>query len=329
MFVLVDEDGAQVAVSKGRLVVKNGSAIEAEYLKHDVEGVIAFGHVEVTRAALDLLLKKNAPVHLLSSRGRYLGCLMPQEQGLPLARVNQYRAFAYEAGKVPLARAATRAQLANLHAVVRRWGLRRDDEEVAVAATKIAELRSMVPDATTLDELRGLEGRAWKLAYRALGVVLEPYAEFSTRQRRPAPDPPNALLSLFGSLTAGHAASMLRAVGLDPAVGFNHGNSRGGPALALDLTDIYRPMLCLAPTAALLTKRVVGDRDFWPHKGQALLTREGIRRVLRLYGAVCKREVTGRDGARTTYLEHMARDAAALAHALRTPGTEWQPLEVR
>lgn len=329
MFVLVDEDGAQVAVSKGRLVVKNGSAVAAEYLKHDVEGVITLGHVEVTHAALELLLKKNAPVHLLSSRGRYLGCLMPQEQGLPLARVNQYRVFAYEAGKVPLARAATRAQLANLHAVVRRWGIHRDDEEVSAAAAKIASLRSMVPDATTIDELRGLEGHAWRHAYRALGAVLAPYVEFSTRQRRPAPDPPNALLSLFGSLTAGHAASMLRAAGLDPAVGFNHGNSRGGPALALDLTDVYRPMLCLAPTAALLTKRILGGEDFWMHKGQAFLTRQGIRRALLMYGIACKRAVAGRDDTRTTYLEHMARDAAALAHALRMPGTEWQPLEVR
>ena len=98
----------------------------------------------------------------------------------------------------------------------------------------------------------------------------------------------------------------------------------------MDLADIYRPMLCVAPAAKLFTKRMLDVGDFSGLGYSAALTSGGGRKALRCYSEACRREVKRRDDrAPRDYLTQMRRDAGRLAHCMLHPEDEWQPLEVR
>lgn len=292
--------------------------------------MIAVGRVEMTRAAMEMLASRHVPVHLVNRYGRYQACIVPGERDSTSRRRAQYGLDADGQRCVALARTATASELQNLRVVVRRWRMHRDCEALVLGEQRVRELYSMLGDAVTIDEIRGIEGRAWRSCYGVLAEILPPNIGFSTRRRRPAPDPLNSLLGLFGTIAVNTASSALRSVGLDPGVGYMHGRARGGPALAADVCDIYRPILCLAPAVALFTKRVLRPCDFVGLGYSATLTRDGMRKALGAYARTCRREVT-RPGQRRShdYLWHLHEDAEMLARAITDPERDWQPLRVK
>jgi len=68
-------------------------------------------------------------------------------------------------------------------------------------------------------------------------------AGFSGRQRRPAPDPINALLSLTATLEDQALLPPLLAEGFDPALGFHHSTGYQRASLLLDIKELTRAEL--------------------------------------------------------------------------------------
>lgn len=329
-FLLVDLDGCQIARDRERLVVRDGSLTLDEYRPQELECVIAWGRVEITRAAMEMLLSRGVPLHLIGRNGRYQGCLAPMGDHMVARRRAQHALESDQSRLIGLARVSMRAELHNVATVMRRWGIHRVDEHLREAIYEVRELLPLLDDVTTLDEIRGLEGKVWALCYAVLKEMLPPELHFTGRRRRPAPDPVNAVLGLLGVITTSTAGSVLRTAGLDPALGLVHGGARGGPALAMDLADIYRPLLCLAPTVMLFTKNVLGPADFAGIGYSATLTRDGLRKALGVYAQTCRREVRRAGSSRPhTYLWHMRQDAERLARAMLNQESEWAPLRVK
>lgn len=329
-FLLVDIDGCVIARDEERIVVRQGALVLSEHVPVELDAVIAWGRVELTRAAVDTLLSRKVPIHLVSAGGKYRGCILPPESASVPRRIAQYQVMGDSEHRLALSKIATRAQTRNLAAVVSNWRAHGGEPDLSEHTGRIRELTSFVQDATTQDELRGIEGCAWRSAFDALAQVLPEQVGFTTRLRRPPPDPANALLGLFGVMTVGVASTVLRTAGLDPSLGFGHGHSRGGEALAMDLADIYRPMLCLAPAARLFSKGELGPADFEGLGYSATLTKQGVRRALHAYSGACRRGVKRRNQAQAaSYLNQMRTDAAGLAHVILHPEDPWDVLEVR
>jgi CRISP-associated protein Cas1 len=112
----------------------------------------------------------------------------------------------------------------------------------------------LLPDATAIEEIMGHEGMASREYFRAWGGLLGDW-QFTERQRRPPPDPVNAMLSFGYTLLILEAVAALSAAGLDPAVGFLHQARWGRPSLALDIMEEFRPVVVDAVRAALCHDR--------------------------------------------------------------------------
>src|SRR5690606_21832215 len=90
------------------------------------------------------------------------------------------------------------------------------------AMAVVGERWRTLPSAQNLDTLRGVEGAAAAAYFGALTHLVAPSWNFNGRQRRPPPDPVNALLSLTYTLLHGEAVRALLGHGLDPALGALH-----------------------------------------------------------------------------------------------------------
>lgn len=86
----------------------------------------------------------------------------------------------------------------------------------------------------------GIEGIASRRYFAGLSVALKA-RDFPGRQRRPALDPVNAVLSFLYSMTRLSVHGAVHAAGLDPFCGFLHGDRDGQPSLVLDLMEEFRP----------------------------------------------------------------------------------------
>lgn len=176
----------------------------------------------------------------------------------------------------------------------------------------------------------GHEGTATREYFRALRSVIDPSWGFTARERRPPPDPVNAMLSYGYTLLVHDAIAALETVGLDAAVGFVHQARWGRPCLALDLIEEFRPVIVDAVVLRCVTSGVVRFEEFavTPDRGCRMADRARQaflaayeRRMLTIF----THEPSGR---RVSYRVGLGLQAKALARAVLSPdqGNRYQPV---
>ena len=144
-----------------------------------------------------------------------------------------------------------------------------------------------------LDELLGIEGTAARLYFGAFAghvqgrrrrrATREFSFDFTHRNRRPPPDPVNALLSFAYSLLAKDLTIICHAVGFDPFVGFFHQPRFGRPALALDLLEEFRPLIADSAVLSAINTRMVTPGDFIRVGSAVSLKPSGRKAFIRAY----------------------------------------------
>lgn len=261
-------EGAErrLAVRNGQLVVELHGDIVHRVDPAQVDEIHLMGNADLTAAARSLVLRQRISVTFMSRTGRYQGRLLFDGYPAGERRLAQLRAIQDDARRLDLARAVVHGKLSNQCVPLLRAQRAAPSESLADAVVAIRGARDTLPDATTLNELRGMEGYA---ARRYFGVfdraLRNPLFEFNGRNRRPPLDPVNAMLSFAYTLLVRRLDDAVRLAGLDPLIGVLHDAGRGRPALALDLAEEWRPLVD-ALVIGLVNRRQVCPEDFiHPH----------------------------------------------------------------
>ena len=172
-----------------------------------------------------------------------------------------------------------------------RWSIERtlrdhayrvDAEKLKQVSRILYETLPKIDSAIGLDELRGIEGKAAEQYFSVFNdMVLNQKEEFTfiKRNRRPPLDNINAILSFAYTVLAGDCANALSSVGLDPYVGFMHGDRPGRASLALDLMEELRPILVDRFIVTLINTKAIQAAHFEKQKDNAVLLNEDGRKV--------------------------------------------------
>lgn len=241
----IHEQSARLRVRSGVLTVETDEGEAATVLRkiplHDIDEVQLYGNVELTGAARSLLLRRGLDVVFLSRTGRYLGRLLSRESRIGERRACQYSCLADASYARTLAQAVVDGKLRCQRAFLLRLRRERKDAGLSGAIGALRELLRQLPDASSLDEVRGIEGYGAAMYFRGLGrSISHPEFSFESRTRRPPRDPFNACLSFGYTLLLTKVESAVRVVGLDPYLGALHAAGRGKPSAALDLMEEFR-----------------------------------------------------------------------------------------
>ena len=180
------------------------------------------------------------------------------------------------------------------------------------------------------EALRGAEGRAADLYFRAFAELLPEEFAFGERSRRPPRDPANSLLSLAYTLLAKACESALLVAGLDPYVGYLHEVRYGRPSLALDLMEEFRSVLADSVVLSLLNNRRVTLEDFDDSEGFPRLRKEAWPKFLRAWeGRLNERIQHPLLGKRLAYREILLAQARILVKHLLGELPRYEPFAVR
>jgi len=265
----VTTQGTWLAAEGETVVVKADGDVKLRVPLHMLEGIVCFGNVCASPFLMGRCGERGLGISFLTERGRFMARVEGPVSGNVLLRRDQYR-WADDPGRsAELARTFVSAKVANCRRVLQRAA--RDHggdgrgEVLRGAAEALARSLEELPQAATLDSVRGIEGDAARVYFAVFDDLIttpEEALRFDGRSRRPPTDPINALLSFFYTLLVHDVASALQAVGLDPQVGFLHRDRPGRPGLALDLMEELRPILADRLALSLVNRRQVGARDF-------------------------------------------------------------------
>ena len=216
---------------------------------HHLSGVVCFGHTGLSAPLMHRLAEDGIALVLLDDNGRFKARLEGAVTGNVLLRQAQFQRVADPVFTLDMARACVAGKIKNTRQVLQRGAREAKQEAEAKALTRgaddlAASLRAL-PDASSLDVLRGIEGEAARQYFSGLNLLVRADArdafQMDGRTRRPPRDRFNAVLSFLYAMWMNDCRSALEAAGLDPQVGFLHALRPGRAALALDLMEEFRP----------------------------------------------------------------------------------------
>jgi CRISPR-associated protein Cas1 len=312
----VTEQGSMIRKTSDRLVVTKKREVLAEIPCEKLETIFLYGAVQVTSQALAVLLDHGIELAFFTMKGRLRGQITPPKAKNVVLRMRQYELVSDGKRCFDLARELVAAKIGNSAGLLRRLRIHHP-EAVPLEPIQELELQSeRARSATSLDELRGVEGSAAARHFSALAGVVPRELGFTGRNRRPPRDPMNALLSFGYVLVGNELQSLLDGMGFDPYIGFFHQLDYGRPSLALDLLEELRAPLIDRFSLGLLTRRRLVQEDFeqTPEKG-CLLQREPLRRYFAAYEEELGRKIrVGEEDL--TFRMIFRRQAEGLARSL-------------
>ncbi len=239
------------------LYIANAEIGKQPFPIKNISDIFCLGRVTIRSGAAHLLMHEGIPVHFLTKHGNYVGSLMPKGD-LVSGRVviAQAKHHIDSDKRIVVAKriveGVKRAMIRSLNHFKRAG---KDVER------HIRDVQSVDIDASSIPELMGCEGQAWIAYYEAYNSLNKVFP-FVGRQYRPPTDPLNSLISLGNSLLYALVLSEIRRTYLHPAISFVHEPLERRYSLALDIADIFKPLITTRVVLRVINKHKLSYDDF-------------------------------------------------------------------
>lgn len=281
--------------SSGTLVLKNENE-KIEIPVENVDMLAVFGNVTFTTPAISLLAEMKIPAVLFSERGFYISSIFPDnylQSGFVL--VKQVEHSMDFSKRLVLAKSFVKGAYMNMRKVVQRSG-----------AGKLQNYDSKIDSAGSIEELMGIEGN---IHIEYLSVLDNKFPEkfkINGRSRRPPGNNVNAMMSYLYSVLYGVVTSEILRTHLNPSISYLHQPSERRSSLALDVAEIFRPIICDRVIMKLVNLKMVNEDDFIFDNG-VLLNERGRRKILEGFDEKMRETVYLRSLGRNVSLHRMIR----------------------
>lgn len=258
-FIPTDEDGQE---GKPRYL-----PVEA------VDELYVFGSLDANSSLYNFLGKNQITVHFFDYYENYTGSFMPREQlisGKLLLLQSQHHNTLKK--RMVLARSFVEGGANNMIKNLRYYQNR--GKATAKQADEIAKLIDKIPSVQKIDALMGIEGNIRLNYYEAFNHIIRDF-EMGGRSKQPPANEVNALIS-FGNMMC--YAQCLRAIHqtqLHPALSFLHAPGERRYSLALDLAEIFKPLLIDRLIFSQLNRREIKEDDFDDKMNRVVLKEKG------------------------------------------------------
>jgi len=266
-FVATDEDGNQQP---------------AKYIP--IEGIsdlYVFGALDANAALYNFLGKNQIAVHFFDYYENYSGSFMPREYLLAGQMViSQSRHYLNKHKRLQLAQKLLEGASFNMLKNLQYYDRRKQDLQTEI--NTIESLRGQIAATKTVSELMGIEGNIRQLYYQGFNDILKDF-EMPGRSKRPPMDEINALIS-FGNMMC--YSSCLRNIyhtQLNPTISFLHEPGTRRYSLALDLAEIFKPILVDRVIFKVINKKMIREKDFDAQLNRCLLKENGKKTFIRAY----------------------------------------------
>lgn len=261
-FVPVDEDGNE---GQPRYIPIEG-----------VDNLYCFGSLDANSAMYNFLGKNHVSVHFFDYYEHYTGSFMAKEYLLAgKMQVEQTRHYLSDKKRMVVAKTLVEGAAFNMSKNLKYYQGRGKD--VAKQLGQIESYSPSITDAGNIAELMGIEGNIRQAYYGAFGEIINDF-DMGNRSKQPPQNEVNALISFGNMMCYTVCLDQIYHTQLNSTISFLHEPGARRYSLALDLSEIFKPMLVDRTIFTVLNKKQIQASDFRQDINRCVL-KEGAKKV--------------------------------------------------
>lgn len=240
---------------------EEGRELPAKFIPVEgLQNLYVFGSLDANSALFNFLGKKQVAVHYFDYYEHYTGSFQPKEYLLAgKMQVEQTKTYLSKARRLHLARRLVEGASANFLRNLKYYAGRGKSVEEQIAA--IEKHQENLSAATDIAMLMGLEGNCRQVYYEAFDAILRDF-EMGKRSKQPPKNEVNALISFGNMLCYTQSLDAIYHTQLNPTISFLHEPGARRYSLALDLAEVFKPILVDRTIFTLLNKREITEKHF-------------------------------------------------------------------
>lgn len=241
-----------------------------------IEGVsdfFVFGSLKANSSLFNFLGKNDVAVHFFDHYENYSGSFMPKDNLLAgkmiLCQVSHYQK---SAKRMVIARKFIEGAAFNMVKNLQYYNRRGKDMEPMIEI--INGYSSQISQTTTPEQLMGVEGNIRQVYYEAFNLILNDF-ELGNRTKQPPQNEVNALISFGNMMCYSLCLRAIHQTQLNPTISYLHEPGFRRYSLALDVAEIFKPIIIDRVIFKVLNKKEIQSKHFDKNLNQCLLNENG------------------------------------------------------
>lgn len=259
-------------------VVEDGngeeSAGQPRYLPiEDINEFYVFGSLRASSSLFNFLGQKDVAVHFFDYYENYTGSFMPKDSLLSgRMLLAQTSAYQNKKKRLLIARKFIEAAAYNMIKNLQYYNRRGKDMEDLIDIIK--GFAAKLSDTTSVQELMGTEGMIRQTYYDAFNLILNDF-EMGNRTKQPPQNEVNALISFGNMMCYTLCLRAIHQTQLNPTVSFLHTPGERRYSLALDIAEVFKPVIIDRVIFKVLNKKEIQEKHFDKKLNKCLLNQSG------------------------------------------------------
>lgn len=244
-----------------------------------IDNLYVFGQVDLNTTLLNFLNQHQIHVHFFNYYGFYSGSFTPRESNLSGFTLVQQSAHYLDTDKrLILAKAFVFSAVFHMLRTLRGY-----KQITAEMLEEIIRLTPQISQASTIQQLMGVEGLIRQQYYSMFNYILPPEFSFYKRSKKPPQDEINALISFGNSLCYTTVLSEIYKTQLNPTISYLHEPSSKRYSLSLDIAEIFKPLIVDPLIFTLVNKKMISLKHFESLDEMVLLNEQGRKKFLQAW----------------------------------------------